>query len=121
MKYCSHCGAELNDEATVCIKCGCATDTKQKETANNTGLRTAAKIFMILSCIAMPFAVLEFGVFFDTLFGIILTMCIPLTWCIPMTVYYWKKCDSVGIGFKICTLIFVNAIAGILMLCDKTN
>jgi flagellar FliL protein len=24
MKYCSHCGAEVNDEAVVCIKCGCS-------------------------------------------------------------------------------------------------
>ena len=24
MKYCSHCGAEVNNEAVVCIKCGCA-------------------------------------------------------------------------------------------------
>ena len=24
MKYCSHCGAELLDEAIVCPKCGCA-------------------------------------------------------------------------------------------------
>lgn len=24
MKYCSHCGKEVNDEAVVCIHCGCA-------------------------------------------------------------------------------------------------
>jgi flagellar FliL protein len=24
MKYCSYCGAEVNDEAVVCIKCGCS-------------------------------------------------------------------------------------------------
>ena len=23
MKYCNHCGAEIKDEAVVCIKCGC--------------------------------------------------------------------------------------------------
>lgn len=22
--YCSHCGAEINDNAVVCVKCGCA-------------------------------------------------------------------------------------------------
>lgn len=27
MKYCSHCGAEVNDEAVVCIKCGCSVST----------------------------------------------------------------------------------------------
>ncbi|MCL1837388.1 MAG: zinc ribbon domain-containing protein [Treponema sp.] len=25
MKYCAHCGAEINDEAVVCVKCGCST------------------------------------------------------------------------------------------------
>ncbi len=24
MKYCSHCGEEIMDEAVVCVKCGCA-------------------------------------------------------------------------------------------------
>ena len=24
MKYCSHCGKEINDEAVVCVHCGCA-------------------------------------------------------------------------------------------------
>mgnify|MGYP000848705560 CR=1 FL=1 len=26
MKYCSHCGKEINDEAVVCPFCGCATE-----------------------------------------------------------------------------------------------
>ena len=24
MKFCEKCGAELNDEAVVCVKCGCS-------------------------------------------------------------------------------------------------
>lgn len=36
MKYCSHCGAEILDEAVICPKCGCAVeggilDQKKKE------------------------------------------------------------------------------------------
>lgn len=26
MKYCTHCGKEITDEAVVCINCGCAID-----------------------------------------------------------------------------------------------
>ncbi len=26
MKFCSHCGNELRDEAVICTKCGCAVD-----------------------------------------------------------------------------------------------
>lgn len=34
MKYCSHCGAELHDEAVVCVKCGCSVASKQLENPN---------------------------------------------------------------------------------------
>lgn len=29
MKYCSHCGAEMHDEAVLCVKCGCAVGNVQ--------------------------------------------------------------------------------------------
>lgn len=34
MRYCSHCGKEINDEAVVCPSCGCATE-KFKENSQN--------------------------------------------------------------------------------------
>ena len=49
-------------------------------------------------------------------------LCAPLFWCIPMTVVLSRKMKSnqpVGVGFKVCTLIFVNLISGILLLCRK--
>ena len=33
MRFCSHCGKEINDEAVVCPSCGCATE-KFNEKAN---------------------------------------------------------------------------------------
>ncbi|MBR2441835.1 MAG: hypothetical protein IKB20_02055 [Clostridia bacterium] len=47
---------------------------------------------------------------------------IPLAWCLPMTISYCKKIKEnrpISTSFKVCTLLFVNLIAGILMLCDK--
>ena len=70
------------------------------------GLATVAKILMIVSTVVT---------------GLYL---IPLAWCIPMTISYSNKLKNglpVSTGFKICTLLFVNTIAGILMLCDKDN
>lgn len=67
-------------------------------------LKTVAKAFLIVGCVASVFSFL-----------------IPLCWTIPMTVYYWRAVSErrrVGLGFKICTLLFVNTVAGILMLCD---
>ncbi len=66
-------------------------------------MQTAAKIFMILACIATGW------------------LLIPLCWTIPMTVHYFhcvRDGRPAGTGFKICVLLFVNLIAGILMLCD---
>ena len=107
MKYCTKCGNELLDDAVICPKCGCLADGDKEikvKTNDVSGLKTAAKVFMILSCV---------------LLGIYL---IPLCWCVPMTVSYCKKVkngEPVGIGFKICCLLFVSVIGGVLMLCDN--
>ncbi len=47
---------------------------------------------------------------------------IPLCWYIPMTVYVFRcsrEYEEIGVVFKICVLLFVNVIAGILLLCDN--
>ncbi len=105
MKYCRNCGALMDDKAVVCVKCGCAAENEPSQKKAPSTLSTVAKVFMVLGCIAGAFCFL-----------------IPLCWTIPMTVSYSnavKNGKSVSIGFKICALLFVNIIAGILMLCDK--
>ena len=72
-----------------------------KETSS---LKTIALVFMIIATVISGFSI------------------IPLAWMIPMTVYYYKSIknkESVSTGFKVCTLIFVSLISGILMLCDQ--
>ncbi len=72
----------------------------------NSGLATATKVFMVIGCIVNAIAL------------------IPLVWTIPMTIHYCnakKNGNPIGIGFKICSLLFVNLIAGILMLCDNND
>ena len=66
-------------------------------------MKLAAFILCLLSTLAM---------------GLLL---IPLWWCIPMTVSVYKAYKGekeLSTGFKVCTLIFVNLVAGILLLCD---
>ena len=101
MKYCTKCGAEIADEAVICPKCGCAVETKRTE---NSTLKTVIKVFMVLGTILMAFGI------------------IPLIWAIPMTVHYFncvRDGRPVGIGFKVCSLLFVSLIGGILMLIDN--
>ena len=101
MKYCTHCGAEMLDEADVCVKCGCQVKAPAKK---DDTMKIVIKIFMIIGCISFGWAI------------------IPLAWCIPMTVTTFKKLDAgepFSTGFKVCTLIFVSLVAGICMLCSE--
>jgi len=38
MKYCSHCGNEMMDEAVVCVKCGCSASLNNNITGNQSNL-----------------------------------------------------------------------------------
>lgn len=109
MKYCTKCGAELADEAVVCPKCGCAVEGSflapaPAPAAEESPLQVVAKVFMLIALIVSGFAL------------------IPLCWTIPMTVHYFRATKEhipVGIGFKVCTLLFVNLVSGICMLCEN--
>lgn len=107
MKYCSKCGHQIMDEAIICPNCGCGVDGCKffkENQQSNSGLKTAAKVFMIIGTV---------------FYGLYL---IPLAWCLPMTINYCKKIkhgERISTGFKVCALLFVNIIAGILLLCDN--
>ncbi len=109
MKYCTKCGNELMDEAVICPKCGCDTGYRNIQNDNDvektpSGIKIAAKILMIIGTVIMGLYI------------------IPLAWCLPMTIYYCKKIkrgEKIGTGFKVCSLLFVSSIGGILMLCDQ--
>lgn len=107
MKYCTHCGAQIDDAAVVCPKCGCATEEFNANSAavaaeKDSTLNTVIKVFMVLGCIATCWCL------------------IPLAWTIPMTVSFFNRVRDgrkVDVGFKVCTLLFVNLVAGICLLC----
>jgi len=65
------------------------------------GLQTTAFVFMIIATVCVGWCL------------------IPLIWCIPMCVHYYREHDTCSTSFKVCTLIFVSLIGGILMLCDN--
>lgn len=105
IKYCAKCGKELLADAVICTNCGCAV-APIKRKKDKSGLITAVKVLMII------------GTVFNGL------NLIPLAWCIPMTVSYFKKINNgeeISTRFKVCTLLFVSMIAGIIMLCDNDH
>ncbi len=116
--FCKFCGKKIGIGTPYCPYCGSRIDMPappqqpayqapapqyvQPKTEPTT-LATVAFVFMIISTV---------------LSGLLL---IPLAWMLPMTLIFKKKIDAglpVGVGFKVCTLLFVSTIAGILMLCD---
>ena len=112
--FCKNCGSQLNDDAVFCSNCGAkvnestvvpTTETQNMGTTKKSdGLGVTAKVFMILSCIALGFYI------------------IPLAWTIPMTVIAsnkMKRGEPLGVGFKVCILLFVNTLSGILLLCRQ--
>lgn len=124
--YCHHCGREVENGNKFCPHCGALQDryseddyygereanmekpkTVKPEVSSEaqTGLDLAVKIFMVLSTVAFGFAL------------------IPLIWMVPMTMHAFHKADNneeYGIGFSICSLIFVDVVAGILMIIRDT-
>lgn len=104
-KFCERCGTQININASICPNCGCETKSKTSASSNQ-GLDVAIKVLMILSCIISAFSI------------------IPLAWMIPMTVVACNKMknkEPIGVGFKVCTLLFVSTIAGILLLVRKED
>ncbi len=105
MKYCTHCGAEVLDEAEICVNCGCRVESQRHNSENGT-LGTIAKVFMIIATVLIGLSTCGIG----------------LAWCIPMTNHV-RRCKEnhipIGVGFKICTLLFANTISGILLLCYR--
>ena len=137
MSECKLCGAPLADGEKFCSYCGSpvpgmeATQTPAvvgkaqvpgfdpntyvestpsyvyQQSGEKKGIVTAIKVFMVLACF----------------WGSSLYF-IPLFWCVPMTISCFKKLEKgepLGMAFKICTLLFVSRIAGILMLILDDN
>ena len=114
MRYCTKCGEQVSDDAKFCAHCGYPTEGAMKTANNeNTGnktndsgmetLRLLAFIFMLITTCAAAIFI------------------IPLAWCIPMTYVYYKSYKygtKLSLAFKICSLLFVSLVAGILMILD---
>ncbi len=107
MKFCQKCGNEIMEEAVICPSCGCNVEQKNAPAkGGNDGLAIASKIFLILGCIAQGW------------------MLIPLAWCLPITISVCNKMknnEPVGTGLKVCSLLFVSLLGGILLLCRSDD
>lgn len=113
MIFCTNCGARISDQTQVCPYCNMVINNIVVPNAQvkkyNSGVKTAAKIFLIIGCVANAI-------------GFLWISLITLVWTIPMTVHYFnatKNHKRIGTGFKVCTLLFVSLFAGIFKICDN--
>ena len=135
MPYCPYCGSEVLNGSNFCPSCGKnlnepnkseeATSSFENETSSSenrfsnsystkkdsssgkSDVKMAAFVLCVITCVV--YAVTIVG-----LFGLI--------WCLPMTLKINKSIkenEPLSPGFKICVLLFVNTIAGVLLLVDK--
>jgi uncharacterized membrane protein YvbJ len=110
MKYCKNCGAEMGDNDVFCGKCGTRVDGGPVSTSvpatvssGDETMATIIKVFLVLGCIVAGFTI------------------IALAWYIPMTVSIFHSLNEhrkVSVGMKVCTLIFIGVVPGILLLCS---
>lgn len=93
--------------------CGCHEEHQNESATVNatpvyaepSTLRKVARVFIIVCCVLQGFYL------------------IPLAWCIPMTVSLNRRIlrnEPISLGFKICTLIFLSLVGGILLLVDHS-
>lgn len=64
------------------------------------------KVFLVLGCVTRGWLIF------------------PLAWCLPITIMVFRALRDnrpISTGLKVCTLIFVNLIAGICLLCMNDN
>jgi len=59
MKYCSNCGAEVNENAAVCVKCGFALKTNEVSSTGNVQ-QQSSNASMILGILAVVFGAIAF-------------------------------------------------------------
>ena len=105
-RFCPKCGAQLTEtvEAEPVKDFAKAEEPVREVNSTNDTLILIAKILMLIGTIGLGF------------------LLIPLIWCVPMTVHVFR-CHSqkrpIGVGFKVCVLLFVSLISGVLLLCAQ--
>ena len=101
------------------------------------GLSTAVKVSMLCITISLAIAFITFLILWIIALALpnaqvealllliyMLSFFIPTLIALCMTISYFNKINAhepIGIGFKICAIIFVGILPGVLMLCDGGN
>ncbi|GEM_PF-547270 len=117
MKYCSHCGKEIDDNVKFCPYCGQPVNGGFNGVGRNQSYEYSSSSSSGSALVLVAFIL---GILSTIARGWLL---IPLAWCIPRLI---KVNDArtngarLSVGFCVCFLLFVNLIGGILLLCSDS-
>lgn len=75
--FCSNCGKEIDDNAVVCVHCGCATANLQKENVPNKSMLCAVLLWLILGGIGAHRFYLG-----HSISAIIMLLCLLFCWLV---------------------------------------
>ncbi len=141
VKYCQNCGTTCEDATAFCPSCGAALAAAAggQPAGAQTGapgqapqaqmqqvhvtIDAAAPTCYEMTSTDKTIRLIAF------ILNLITTIClgvflVPLAWMIPMTVISWgiyKGKRKNTCAFGVCTLLFLNCIAGILLLCSTKD
>ena len=115
MKYCTHCGAELLDEAVICPKCGCWTnDNGNVLGVSKPELNKLSLVGFILSIVSAVVMIFSLSIESDSSFFIFSSILVAIVGfvCSLIGLLKLKRNNERGKGLAI-TGIVVGAIVGL--------
>lgn len=115
--FCPYCATEIPDDAEFCTSCGHAISVRAmngnafpkveyqqapaKSARHDDTMETLVKVFLVLGCVSIGWTL------------------IPLAWCIPITLKVFnafRDGTPISTALKVCALIFVSPVAGVILL-----
>lgn len=108
------------EEPSLCPQCG-KTRQPGDRFCSSCGYKFSEEVAVIKEKSNLPWLTKIAQIFFYIGFGLTCATVIGLCWALPMLYIYKRDRDTVGkhsIAFKVCTIIFISQVAGILMLID---